>query len=57
MQEEQKVNKKSKKAGAENAEDEAKELAQRVAQLEAEGGEINVLDAAQLKLDSPELGK
>jgi len=27
MQEEQKVNKKSKKAGAENAEDEAKELA------------------------------
>jgi hypothetical protein len=58
MQEEQKETRKVKKASAtEGGNEEAEVQAQRVAGLEAEGGEINVLDAAHIKLYSDEIGK
>lgn len=60
MQEEAKIEKRNRKLQKEQQqieEDEEALLAERAAELERDGGEINVLDAAQLTLSDPILGK
>ena len=56
-QENKKRGKKGKKEVEVTEEDLTKNAQKRAEQLEAEGGEINVLDAKHLELDDPEIGK